>query len=146
MLITVESTEGPTKGQTVSFTAPGSDINIPDYNNWQNLPSTQMTGFIDKMTMVGGSSSFDIPTTDADGDNWTIQVRTGPNGEKLATFVDADGNTSKEVLVGSAKFANLANQLNTSFTIKQPTSVGDTEILPGILPVDDSSTQITTNQ
>ena len=140
MLVTIESTEGPTKGQTVSFTAPGSDINIPDYNNWQNLPATQMIGFIDKMMMVGGSTSFDIPTTDSEGENWTIQVRTGPNGVRLATFIDSDGTPSREVEVGSSKFAELANQLNTSFTITATTNVGFAT-LPG-----EDNTDITTNR
>ena len=149
MLVTVKSTQGPTKGQTVSFTAPGSDINIPDYNNWQNLPSTQMTGFIDKMMMVGGSTSFDIPTTDSEGENWTIQVRTGPNGLRLATFVGSDGVPSKEVEVGSADFAILANQLNTSFTVRDPApELNETLENLGMetIPADDSSTKITTNR
>jgi len=124
MLVTVKSTEGPTKGQTVSFTAPGSDINIPDYNNWQNLPSTQMIGFIDKMVMVGGSTSFDIPTTDSEGSNWTIKVSTEKDGTRYAIFVDEDGTPSEKYVVGGAGFANLANQLNTSFTVTAPTNVG----------------------
>lgn len=146
MMVTIESTDGPTKGQTTSFTAPGSDINIPDYNNWQNLPSTQMIGFIDKMTMVGGAKAFDIPTTDADGDNWIIRVTPDEQGEKLVSFVDSDGVESNKYSLGSAEFAGFANRLNTSFTVTDPAAALN-EVLGNLgmetVPLDDSSTKIT---
>ena len=150
MKITVKSTEGPTKGQTVSFTAPSSDINIPAYNDWLNLPSTQMQGFIDKMAMIGGSTSFDIPTTDASGASWTIKVSTGSDdGARYAVFVDSDGNESEKYPVGSADFANFANRLHTAFNVSNP-SPALNEALETLgmetLPPDDSSTRITTNE
>lgn len=150
MKITVKSTEGPTKGQTVSFTAPSSDINIPAYNDWLNLPSTQMQGFIDKMAMVGGSTSFDIPTTDADGESWTIKVSTGSDdGTRYAVFVDSDGKESSKFVVGSADFANFANRLHTAFNVSNAAPALN-EALETLgmetLPPDDSSTRITTNE
>jgi hypothetical protein len=150
MKVTVKSTEGPTKGQTVSFTAPSSDINIPAYNDWLNLPSTQMQGFIDKMAMVGGSTSFDIPTTDADGENWTIKVSTGSDdGTRYAIFVDSDGKESNKFVVGSAQFADFANRLHTAFNVSNAAPALN-EALETLgmetLPPDDSSTRITTNE
>jgi hypothetical protein len=114
--ITIESTQGPTKGQTVTFTAPGSDINVAQYQEWLNSPATKMTGFIDKMQMVGRASSFTIPTNDSEGDNWQVKVRI-VNGERYVTFIDSDGTPSQEYEVGSEMFAKMANQLNMSFNV-----------------------------
>ena len=114
--ITIESTQGPTKGQTTTFTAPGSDINVAQYQEWLNSPATKMTGFIDKMQMVGRASSFTIPTKDSEGSNWQVKVRI-VNGERYVTFIDEDGKYSEEYEVGSKMFADLANQLNMSFNV-----------------------------
>ena len=50
-LVTIESTQGPTKGQQTTFTTPGTDMNIPQYQEWLNS-STLLTGHIDKMATV----------------------------------------------------------------------------------------------
>jgi len=75
-----------------------------------------MTGFIDKMQMVGKASSFTIPTKDSEGANWQVKVRI-VNGQRLVTFIDEDGTPSFEYEVGSKQFADLANQLNMSFNV-----------------------------
>jgi hypothetical protein len=118
--VSVVATSGDQKGQECTFYAPGSDVNVPKFQEWANAPSTQTVGLIDKMALGTGVDNFTIPTTDADGDNWKINVSV-EGGRKYAIFVDEDGKESKKHMVGSQKFMDYADKLNISYGFEATT-------------------------